>query len=34
MFIKVFVLKLIEAMMLDSGVGSEIGGCDGEVVEL
>ena len=26
-------MKLIEEMMLDSGVGSEIGGCDGEVVE-
>ena len=25
---------LVEAMMLESGVGSEIGGDDGEVVEL
>ena len=34
MFIKVLVLKLVEAMMLDSGVGGEIGGGDGEVFEL
>ena len=33
MFIKVLVLKLVEAMMLDSDVGSEIGSGDGEVVK-
>ena len=34
MFIKLLILKLVEAMMLESGVGSEIGSGDGEVVEL
>ena len=34
MFIKVLVLKLVEAMMLDSGVGGEIGIGDGAKVEL
>ena len=34
MLIKVLVLKLVEAMMLDSGVGGEIESGDGEVVEL
>ena len=34
MFIKVLVLKLVEAMMLDRGVGGEIGSGDGELVEL
>ena len=34
MLIKVLVLKLVETMLLYSGVGGEIGSGDGEVVEL
>ena len=34
MFLNVLVLKLVEAVMIDSGVGDKIGSGDGEVVEL